>query len=376
MASSLLKPSRLIAIVLVLAAGAWVATGHFGTGDETKAEDTPAEAAAAAPVPVQRVGIAMATPEQHARQVVLSCTTRADHRASAVARAAGVLIELSVTRGSKVKANDPIATISDEGRTSAVAQAQATLDQVQQDYEAKKRLIDRGDVSRNTQASLESAVAAAKAALATAQAEAERSTIRAPIDGEVDLVPVQVGQAVQIGTDIAEIVDPDPMLAVGNVSEAHRSSLEKGQTADVRFIDGSKVTGTVDFVSLSADKATRTYPVEAKMANPKGAIADGVTCEMTVTLDSTEATAIPRSALIFSDEGHLGVRIAQDDSTVKFFPVDLVDDARDVVWVTGISKASRVIVVGQDFVKDGDKVEAVSAAEAEAPPTATEQPPA
>jgi hypothetical protein len=44
--------------------------------------------------------------------------------------------------------------------------------------------------------------------------------------------------------------------------------------------------------------------------------------------------------------------------------------------VTGISKASRVIVVGQDFVKDGDKVEAVSAAEAEAPPTATEQPPA
>src|SRR5690606_4472475 len=107
-------------------------------------DDTEA-AAAEATVPVQRVGVAMATPEQHARQVVLSCTTRADHRASAVARGAGVLIELSVTRGSKVKANDPIATISDEGRASAVAQAQANLDQVQQDYEVKKRLIDRGD---------------------------------------------------------------------------------------------------------------------------------------------------------------------------------------------------------------------------------------
>ena len=33
--------------------------------------------------------------------------------------------------------------------------------------------------------------------------------------------------------------------------------------------------------------------------------------------------------------------------------------------MTGIEGATRVIVVGQDFVKDGDPVEAVSAADAE-----------
>lgn len=373
MASSFFKPSRLIAAALVIGAAVWVLTGH--SESETPAAESTAVSEAGEAVPVQRVGVAMATPEEHARQVVLSCTTRADHRASAVARGAGVLMTLDVTRGSKVKANDPIATISDEGRASAVAQAQATLDQAQQDYDAKKRLIDRGDVSRNTLAALESTVAAARAALATAQAEAERSTIRAPIDGEVDLVPIQVGQAVQIGTEVAEIVDPDPMLAVGNVSEARRSSLKAGQEAEVRFIDGTRVSGSVNFVSLSADKATRTYPVEVRLANPDGAIADGVTCEVTVTLDSTEATAVPRSALIFSDEGHLGVRVATSANTVEFLPVELVDDGREVVWVTGIDAASRVIVVGQDFVKDGDTVEAVSAAEAEAPES-SERPPA
>ncbi len=45
-------------------------------------------------------------------------------------------------------------------------------------------------------------------------------------------------------------------------------------------------------------------------------------------------------------------------------PVTLVDDGRESVWVTGIDRPVRVIVVGQDFVKDGDQVEAVSAAEA------------
>jgi multidrug efflux system membrane fusion protein len=124
------------------------------------------------------------------------------------------------------------------------------------------------------------------------------------------------------------------------------------------------VAGTVKFVGLSADKATRTYPVEATMANADGSIGDGVTCELAVTLAPIEAAAVPRSALVFSDAGHLGVRIVDSESKAQFMPVDLVDDGRENVWVTGIKQPVRVIVVGQDFVKEGDPVEAVSAAEA------------
>ncbi len=295
-----------------------------------------------------------ATTEQHQRAVVLSCVTKADRRAQATARGAGVLVELNVTRGKVVKAGDVVATISDEGRQAAVQQAQAMLDQRQSEYDANKKLIETGDAPRNTIAALESGVKGAQAALASAQAEADRSLVRAPIDGIVDTVPVQVGQAMQIGADAAEIVDPDPMLAVGAVSESRRQSLLVGQSAEVRFIDGSKVSGTVDFVGLSADKATRTYPVEAKIPNSTGVIADGVTCEMTVLLAPIEATPVPRSALIFSDDGRLGVRIAGDDNKAMFKPIEVVEDGRDNVWVTGLDGETRVIVVGQDFVKDGD----------------------
>jgi multidrug efflux system membrane fusion protein len=263
-----------------------------------------------------------------------------------------------------VKSGDTVATISDEGRQAAVQQAQAQLDQRMSDYNANKKLIETGDAPRNTLAALEAGVKAAQAQLAAAQAEADRSLVRAPIDGVVDTVPVQVGQSVQVGTEIAEVVDPDPMLAVGAVSESRRASLLVGQSAEVRFIDGKKVSGSVDFVGLSADKATRTYPVEVKMPNPTSEIADGVTCEMTVLLAPIEAAAVPRSALVFSDDGRLGVRIADNDSKAQFVPVSLVDDGLSQVWVTGLNGVARVIVVGQDFVKDGDPVEAVTAAEA------------
>ncbi len=365
MASGFLRPSRLIAIVLVVVAAAWIASGVLGPHAQESAGETATGQTSASQVPIQRVAVQVATAEQHQRQVVLSCVTKADHRAQAVARGAGVIIQLLVARGDTIKAGDPVAYLSDEGRQAALLQAQALLEQRRAEYQANKQLIEQGNAPKNQLPALEAAVAAAKAAVASAQAEADKTMIKSPISGVVDAVPVQVGQAVQVGDKIAAIVDPDPMLAVGAVSESRRSSLEAGQPASVRFIDGSRVAGVVDFVGVSADAATRTYPVEAKMHNADAAIADGLTCEMTVTLAAIEATAVPRSALVFSDDGKLGVRIADSDDKVEFKPVEIVEDGLQSVWVTGLSGSTRVIVVGQDFVKAGDPVEAVSAAAGE-----------
>jgi multidrug efflux system membrane fusion protein len=363
MASSFFKPSRVVAVALVVGAALWIFSGSFQAHEEPAAET----AAAGATVPVQKVGVTNAAPETRARSILLSCLTEADHRAMAVARGDGVVVDLMVERGSKVSAGEPIGIISDEGREAAVKQAEALLVQRKAEHDAQKKLIDQGNAPRNNLPALEAAYAAAQAALAAARAELEKNTIKAPIDGIVDSVPVQVGQAVQVGAQIAEVIDPDPMLAVGAVSEFKRASIRVGQDANVRFVESAPIHGTVNFVGMSAEAATRTYKVEARMANPDAAIADGVTCEMTIALEPIQAVEIPRSALVFSDDGRLGVRIADDDDKAQFVPVEIVEDGRSSVWTTGIEKVTRVIVVGQDFVKDGDPVEAVPASEAEAP---------
>ena len=321
---------------------------------------------------MQKVAVASAIPEQHERQVVLSCVTQADHRSMAVARAAGVVVDLKVSRGTIVHAGDVVASLSDEGRQAALKQANALLDQRRAEYDANKRLIDRGNEPRNNLPGLEAGVATAQAAVAAAMADLDRAQVRSPVDGMVDSVPVQLGQALLPGGEVAEIIGPDPMLAVGYIGERQRGLLKLGEKATMRFIDGSTVDGTINFVALGGDKATRTYRVEARMANPDSIVADGVSCEMVVNMDPIEAAAIPRSALIFSDAGELGVRIADEKSQARFVPVKIVDDQLQSVWVTGIDKSARVIVVGQDFVKDGDPVEAVSAAKADLP----QEPPA
>lgn len=361
MAPAILKPSRIIAFALVGGAALWIGSGVIGSGDDKKSVGTPESPT----IPIQKVAVETITPEKHQRFIIVSCVTEADHRAIATARAGGVLVDLFVSHGDAVSAGQTIGLISDEGREAAVKQAEAFVAQRNAEFEANKKLIDQGTAPRNTLPALEAAVAAADAALAAARAEAEKLAIKSPIDGIVDSAPLQVGQAVQDGTSVAEIIDPSPMLAVGSVSEFRRGSLRVGQDVVIRFVEGIPVNGKINFVSLSAEPATRTYKVEATMANKDAAIADGLTCEMKISLEPIEAVSVPRSSLVFSDDGKLGVRITDSDDKVRFVPVEIVDDQQASVWLTGIDGPARVIVVGQDFVKDGDLVEAVSSSDAD-----------
>ena len=87
--------SRILALVLIVAATLWIGSGVFGR------TEAPAEAhgeAAAAPVaqPLFQVAVIPAAVEEHSRVLSLSGRTEADNRASAIARTAGSIVELNV----------------------------------------------------------------------------------------------------------------------------------------------------------------------------------------------------------------------------------------------------------------------------------------
>ena len=85
---------------------------------------------------------------------------------------------------------------------------------------------------------------------------------------------------------------------------------------------------------------------------------------MTLRLAPVPATRVPRSALTFSSGGDLGVRTVVAGGTVGFVPVSVIEDDKAFMWLAGIPDKARVIVQGQDFVREGQKVEAVPATKA------------
>jgi membrane fusion protein, multidrug efflux system len=60
----------------------------------------------------------------------------------------------------------------------------------------------------------------------------------------------------------------------------------------------------------------------------------------------------------------LGVRAVDADDAVQFVPVSVIEDEQADMWVSGVASGTRVIVQGQDFVREGQKVLPVPASPA------------
>jgi multidrug efflux system membrane fusion protein len=357
-----MKASRIAAIGLVAAATLWMGSGHLfpPEPEQSKAAIRTNDTETKKPF---RVAVTEVSVVPHARKLVLSGRTEADRKVMVAARGGGVITELKVRRGSSVKKDDVIAVLSDEAREAQVLQARALYTQRKTELDAKRRLIDTGALPRLELVNLEAQFKAAEAALAAAEAERDRGVVRAPWDGLITEVPVEVGQAAFSfsGREIAQLITLDPMLAVVEVAERKLGGIHVGGTAEIRLVTGQTATGRIRFVASMASPQTRTYRVEVEVPNAAGTIPDGITAEVALPMTAEPAARVPRSALTFSSAGDLGVRTVRDNGRVAFVPVGIVEDEQSHMWVSGLADGAQLITQGQDFVSEGQIVEAVSA---------------
>lgn len=358
-----MKPSRIVAFLLVAGGAAWIGSGVLGRG--ASGPELASEAAPAKVAPRFKVAVVTVSPEMHRRRVIMSGRTEADKRVWAVARVSGTVEDLRVRRGSVVKAGDVLAVLSDEAREAQVNQAKARLDQRRFEATARLKLIESGSYPAINKPQIQADLRAAEAGLALAEAEQKKGEVVAPISGVINDVPIEVGQALQVmmqGVNVAEVIGLDPMLAVVEVAERQLAGLKVGGRAAVKLVTGEKVDGRIRFVSKRANQGTRTYRVDIEVDNAKLTIPDGVTCEVDLLLEPVPASRVPRSALVFSSTGRLGIRHVAPDGKVVFASVALVEDTQNDLWLAGLPDEARVIVEGQDFVREGEPVEAVPAA--------------
>lgn len=358
-----IKLHKLAAVAVLIATAAWVASGKFssvGSAANESAAATPAPQQQEAP-PLRTVAVLNAPRIQHSRAILISGYTDADKRAVLATRAAGVIAELPVRLGSEVKRGDVIVRLEAEGKQAAVETARQVLAQREAEAEAARKLVAQGSIPRLQLDNVLSALATARSQMEAAQADLDRNVVRAPFDGVIDKVDVELGSAVQLGTPVATILNLDPILARGEVSERDLGSVKAGDRAEARLVNGMQVVGELRHVSRDATAATRTYRVEIAIPNADHAVPAGMTTEITLRTAPVTATLLPRSVVTLGAEGDLGIRTVDSDNKVVFFPIDLVDDTPRGLVLGGIPENVRIIVAGQEMISEGDVVNAVEA---------------
>ncbi|MFB0489930.1 membrane fusion protein (multidrug efflux system) [Methylobacterium sp. OAE515] len=383
-------PSKRKVVVLLLgvAAGA-AALAYTGIADRAKGMQEVEAWTERQAVPTVRVVQAQRGPRD--QELSLPGTLNAYYTGSLYARASGYVTAWHKDIGARVRKDEVLADISAPDLDQQLAEARATLVQLQaavQQAQANADLSDatnkrtarlvtqgwsseeRGDTDRFTAASRAAALSVAKANLVVQQAVVSRleeltrfKQIKAPFDGVVTARAVDIGDLLTAGgtsgRPLFRVSDIHRMRVYVNVPQGFLAVMKPGLKAslhvpgqDAAF--SAAVTSTANAVAEDSRKGL----VELQADNPDGALWPGAFVEVQFHVPSNPDTLrIPTTALLFTKNG-TQVAEVQDDHRVALRTVKLGRNlGNDVEIQSGVTLAQRLIDNPQEFLSSGDVVQ-------------------
>ena len=289
-------------------------------------------------------------------EVVVRGRTQATRSVVVRSETAGTVAAAPVLQGSAVKQGQVLCKIAVDARQAALDQARAALKSADLTQQQNVELARKGFRSQTQVLQAQAQLDAAHAAVRQAEIALEQVNVKAPFAGVFDHRDAEVGTYLSPGQPCGTLIELDPLLVVGDAPETEAAKLHVGATATARLVSGQTLAGRIRYVAHDADPQTRTYHLEITLPNPRMQVRSGLSAEVRVASGSGPAHLVPVSSLVLDSAGHQGVRYVDASGRVTFAPVKVVEESSEGMWVTGLSGPVNLIVVGQSYVADGQKV--------------------
>ena len=268
----------------------------------------------------------------------------------------GIVEEIFVKKGDFVNKDQILCKLSTDSRKAKLDEAKALMLQKKLEWDASKVLVEKGYRSQTKAAGSKAAYDASKALVIQMEEELENINIRSPFNGFFNDNLAEVGDFLSIGMPCGQVVDYNPILVIGQVSEQEIKKIKSDIQGYAVLSTGEKLNGLLSYVSKTADSKTRTFRIELEINNSNFEIKDGITAELFIPTKKVQAHLIPPSSLTLDSEGKIGIRHISPNNEVIFSDVEIIGDEKELIWVTGLPEEITLITIGQEFVIEGQKV--------------------
>jgi HlyD family secretion protein len=209
---------------------------------------------------------------------------------------------------------------------------------------SKEQLASKAESMRAQLAVQQSAVDQARALLRLTQQQRDELKVRAGLDGMLQLVPVEVGQQVAPGTNLARVANPSRLKAEIKIAETQAKDIQLGQKAEVDTRNGI-VEGRVARIDPSVQNGTRTVDVTLTGALPKGAVPD-LSVDGTIELERLNDVIFMGRPAFGQDQSVVGLfKITEDGVTAERVQVKLGKSSVNTIEVlSGLRVGDQVIL--------------------------------
>lgn len=311
-------------------------------------------------------------------QITLVSRTNAIRSSKVVATVSGQVVKINANEGTRAKRGMPLVTVEPDRFRFALDAKAAEANQARVQSEAAMRNYQRSSGLFNQELVSESIIESDSAdALAARerhrQLEAERKrlafdlascTIKAPFSGFTGRKLVDVGEWVNPGTPVFELVDPSEIKVTVDLPERYFGQLTIGSPVGVsRSSDTSRArVGKVSGISPNAVEATHTFPVFVTVPNRDGYLGGGMLIRATLSLKKKFTSLAVSKDAIVRDGLQTMVYTVEENKAVRI-PVLISSTSGDMVAISGrnLIEGSVVIVRGNERIFPGSEVKTADA---------------
>jgi HlyD family secretion protein len=209
---------------------------------------------------------------------------------------------------------------------------------------SKDQLASKADSMRAQIAVQQSLVDQASALLQLTRQQRDELKVRAGLDGMLQLVPVEVGQQVAPGTNLARVANPSRLKAEIKIAETQAKDIQLGQKAEVDTRNGV-VQGRVARIDPSVQNGTRTVDVTLIGDLPKGAVPD-LSVDGTIELERLNDVLFTGRPAFGQDQSVVGLfKISEDGVNAERVQVKLGRSSVNTIEVlSGLKVGDQVIL--------------------------------
>jgi len=276
---------------------------------------------------------------------------------------AGRIAEIRFEEGHRVEQGQILVVLDDSVPRAEVEQVEAALVLSRANHERAIDLLQRGAGTTKARDETLAQLRADEAALELARARLDKTVIRAPFDGVVGLRRVSVGDFVDVGRDIVNLEQIDPLKADFRVAEVYLAAVGPGQQIELSAdaFPGESFAGEVYAIDPLIDESGRSIVLRARLPNRDDRLRPGLFVRVTLVLNERDdAIQVPEQALVPQGQDQFVFRVVDGKAALTKVTAGIRRDG--MVEITeGLGPEDEVVTAGQLKIRDGAEVKPVGA---------------
>ncbi|HUP24971.1 MAG TPA: efflux RND transporter periplasmic adaptor subunit [Thermoanaerobaculia bacterium] len=333
--------------------------GQRAEGDAA-ASETADKAGAAAAAPVAALPLARGRIESVLRY---STNLEADRQVEVYSEAARRAVELLVEEGDRVAEGQVLVRLQDDEQRNSLAKIESQLERARREHARQRKLFEQEMISE--QAFLQATYDLEQLELQRNDAERELgyATVRAPIGGVVSERLVNVGDTVQRGQKLFDVVDLGSLVARVFVPERELARLRPGQEARIisAALGDQPRAARIQRIAPIVDAKSGTVKVTVEVPEHRSLV-PGMFLEVELVAGvDLDALLVPKRALVHDQDQVFVFRVvdaAGAEPRVERLLLRSSLEDRDFVRVEGegLAAGDLVVVAGQAGLRPGAAV--------------------